>query len=335
MPPLPDLAAQIQSFIALPIPKEQPKQTIFVLSFGFWDIYEFARLKYDIGQNATDTSLDVLFNQLDMLYLHYADKLYPSQAPPELTIEVSNSTEVLSNNSHHSFRIIIPRLFDPTLLPGWLSHRPLPISPSSVAEQQKNAVYLTDRWNQLLENKMGAWIKSPPPLPNLAPLQIASPILEVAEEIPEVSHTNIREPVPSSSVPSTSISARESEVEPRDGVIEKDVFYYDVPKYLLDIIVEHSLEDEGLSDASGLGKGESPYDSVYAPCLREAEEGEDTDGFVDLNGLLVCKEPRDFLFWDAWGLGPVAKEDIGRQVGKMVLEGQSLKAAWDKSAARE
>jgi len=110
---------------------------------------------------------------------------------------------------------------------------------------------------------------------------------------------------------------------------EKDIFYHDTPTYLLQIIVEHNLQREGLTDANGLGKGSSFYDSVYLPCVREAEEGEDTDGFVDLNGLLVCKEPEDFLFWDAWGLGGVAKGEIGKEIAEMVLEGKSLRKSWE------
>lgn len=327
--PLPDLAAQIQSFIALPVPKVQPKQTLFVLSFGFWDIYDFARVQYPFGQNATDTSIDELFEQLDVLYLHFAEKLYPNQTQQDV-----NATEVPEKG--HQFRIIIPRLFDITLLPGWLSNRPMPIAPSSIAEQQKTAVYLTDRWNQRLENKMGSWINSPPPQPsvpeNAAPPPPPPPSSPVAAEPvnpkphsdfhePESNHKLVRDPL-----------LIEHDPPPNPFTILKDVFYFDTPRFLLDIIVEHSLEDEGISDAAGLGKGESPFESVYLPCMREAEEGEDTSAFTDINGLLVCEEPRDYLFWDAWSLGPVPKESIGKQIADMLVEGNSLRSAWEKKA---
>jgi hypothetical protein len=110
--------------------------------------------------------------------------------------------------------------------------------------------------------------------------------------------------------------------------IAKDVFYYDLPKLLLDIIVEHQLEDEGLSDATGLGNGESPFESVYQPCMREAG-GEDTDGLVDLSGMLVCKEPEEYLFWDSFNMGAVVKGMIGAEVAEMVRENKTLRSSWN------
>lgn len=274
-----------------------------------------------------------LFEQLDILYLHFAEYLYPASALPsrDVSTEVVNATDV-EKSSQHTFRIIIPRLFDPTLLPGWLSHRPLPVAPSSIAEQQKNAAYLTDRWNMLLENKMGSWINSPPPVRKAA--QVVAEVPAVKEPKPiveEASHTDVREPTPSIAVVPSLLDHTGKRSEP-DSEIGKDVFYFDASKYLLDIIIEHNLEAEGISDASGLGKGESPYYSVYIPCVRNAEDGEDTDGLIDVNGLLVCKEPKDYLFWDAWGLGPAPKEDIGRKIAMQFIEGKSLRAAWEKAA---
>jgi hypothetical protein len=59
---LPDLATQIQSYIALEPPKQRPTETIFVVSFGFWDIYDFSRMDYPLGQNGIDTSIKELFS---------------------------------------------------------------------------------------------------------------------------------------------------------------------------------------------------------------------------------------------------------------------------------
>jgi hypothetical protein len=344
--PLPDLATQIQSFISLPVPKQQPKETLFVLSFGFWDVYDFARMDFAVAQNATDRSINAIFEQLDVLYLHFVEKLYPP-GTSETPAPVTNATEA-EDPLHPTFRVILPRLFDPTLLPGWLSQRPLPLSPSSIAEQQKNAVYLTERWNSLMENKMGAWINSPPPVS-------ASSAVVKSAEMKEASRTDVRHSEPSSKA-EDEFDQGISEAEPvkehiqPSALSEKDMFYYDMPNYLLSIIVEHNLEREGLSDSNGLGKGSSPYDSVYSPCVRDSEvhdeekrrslgrrgdEGsdggdvEEEDEYEERNGMLVCREPEDFLFWDAWGLGPSAKKEIGRAIGEMVLEGKSLRKAWE------
>lgn len=289
---LPDLAAQIQEFIALTPPAQTPKETLFLVSFGFWDIYSFAGLDYGLSMNVTDRTVNELFDQLDALYAHYCQ----SQSAADTTAKSTDSTNKTEPEkpAHPSppFRVIIPKLFDPTLLPGWLSQRPVPLKPSSIAENQKNAVYLASRWNALIENKISSWLKEPP----LPPADVTNTTTEALASLP---------------------------------VVEKDVFYYDLAQYLLDIIVEHQLEDEGLSDASGLGNGDSPFESVYQPCVRDADEGAE-DGYVDLNGQLVCKEPEEYLFWDSFNLGSVAKEGIGKEVGKMVGLGKSMRAIWEQ-----
>ncbi|KAG4421335.1 hypothetical protein IFR04_005518 [Cadophora malorum] len=351
---LPDLSAQVQAYLSLPAPKQAPKETIYVLSFGFWDIYDFARLDYAMAMNVTDRSFDEIFTQLNILYNHFDTTLYP--------VEV-NAT------SRPKFNIIIPRLFDPTLTPGWVSHRPAPLSPSSVAEQQKNAVYLTERWNQMLENSMGSWMNSlsgpesnddsdedddsnedeqPITLEPSEPFQ--PPKVPAASE--EQARTDVRQartlykPSPNAkSNPSSkanskaeSFAARQkaaplatSTTEVTTVLPQKDIFYYDTPKFLLDIIVEHALEDAGLVDASGLGTGESSFVSVALPCMREVQEGEDVDGMVDVNGMLICKEQDLYLWWDAFTLGGVANGEIGKEVAERVRMGRGLRLAWENS----
>ncbi|KAK0104014.1 hypothetical protein ONS96_005119 [Cadophora gregata f. sp. sojae] len=341
---LPDLSAQVQAYLSLPAPKEAPKETIFVLSFGFWDIYDFARLDYAMAMNVTDRSIDEIFTQLDILYNHFDTTLYPAE---------------INAISRPKFRIIIPRLFDPTLTPGWTSHRPAPLSPSSVAEQQKNAVYLTERWNQMVENNMGSWMNSlsdfefqaestedevPIPLEPSEPFQPPN----VPSQSEEQSRTDIRQartlykpgpnPNPNPNSKTESFASRQKAAPlaisiPTTTTLlpQKDIFYYDAPKFLLDIIVEHALEDAGLVDASGLGEGESSFISVSLPCVREVQDGENSDGMVDMNGMLVCKEQDLYLWWDAFTLGGVANEEIGREIAERVRMGRGLRLAWENS----
>jgi hypothetical protein len=281
---LPDLTTQIQSFMALPPSTSPEKETLFIISLGFWDIYNFASLDYTLAQNTTDTSINELFSQLGILYSHHVASL------PSTPTQPTDNTNI---TSAPTFQIIIPKVLDPSLLPGWLSHRPFPLKPSSIAEQQKNAAYLTARWNQGVENRLGMWMKSPS---------------EKAASKPNDVHR----------VNGTETSQNEQEE------ILKDVFYYDLPGYLLDTIIEHQLEDEGLSDASGLGTGESPFESVYRPCVCEPQEDEDVDGLLELgNGMIICGEPEEYLWWDAFGIGGKAKEFVGKEIAGMVEEGRS------------
>jgi len=253
------------------------RDTVFVVSFGLWDIYQLAGLDGELAQNLTDISLTELFTQLDILYSYYVEHL------PNNSLLATQSMQRNTTLVEPAFRVIIPKLSDPTLLPGWMSQRPVPLTPTSIAEQQKNAVYLTEHWNSILENKMAHWLQ-------ITPDQ----------------------------------KSQDNNTTTCTAFLPKDIFYCDIPKFILDLLVEHQLEDENLADASGLGTYEIPIRSVYQPCVREAGEG-DTDGQVDLFGKLVCEEPEEYLFWDDFRLGVVANEAIGRAVGKMMVEGKSIK----------
>jgi phospholipase/lecithinase/hemolysin len=243
---LPDLATQVQAFIAssTAAPGETaPGSALFVISYGFWDIYHLAGLEYTQAQKLADDAVDALMAQLGILYAHHSRDAIARAA-------AENSTSVAP------FRAVVPKLLDPSLVPGWLS-RAVPPAPSSVAEHQKQAVYLTDRWNARLENALGTWAA--------------------------------------------------------EGDVHKHVFCYDLAQHVVDLLVEHQLEDAGLSDAAGLGKGESPFESVAEPCVRD--------------GKTVCAEPEQYLFWDDFTLGSVANEGIGKAAAGLVRQKGILSSA--------
>ena len=272
MSSLPDLATQIQEYLSSQSDSAFG-ETIFAISFGFWDIYHLAGLDYELAQNMTDAAIDHLVSQINLLYTHF-------------TKQLSNNPRNASS-SVPSFQLVIPKLFDPTLAPGWISQRSMPLSPSSVAEQQKQAVYLTERWNSLLENALGSW---------------------VAADANEDNAAN-----------ETDTAGNENQATlplPR-----KDIFYYDLPQYILDIIIEHQLEDAGQSDAAGLGKGESPFVSVAEPCLRDgAEDEKEEDGVWNT----VCPDPSAYLFWDGFNLGGTANAGLGVNIAGIVKQGMRM-----------
>ncbi|PQE10532.1 Esterase SGNH hydrolase-type protein [Rutstroemia sp. NJR-2017a BVV2] len=331
---LPDFKAQVQSFIALPPPKKVT-ETIFVLSFGTWDVWHLAGLDPSKAKAATDAAVEEMFFQLDNLYAHYRGTLESTHV---LEKPAENENRSIS---HPQFRVVIPKLFDPTLLPGWLSQRPVPLKPSSVAEHQKNAIHLLGKWELAVENKFRPWFATAP------------------EAMSVKAWTELAENVEASS---------------------ENVFYYDLQKYLLDLIVEHQLEDAGISDASGLGTKESPFVSVYDACLREGGEedeekrrgvgkrmnnkmgkrsaGVEKSGMskvwgkrvlgkgkglnkkmaegpkqVDVNGLLVCADPDDYLFWNEFSMGGKASGEVGREVAGLVRGGKTLRRSWGMEGA--
>ena len=147
------------------------------------------------------------------------------------------------------------------------------------------------------------------------------------DEVRESSTASSGNSTPSAKTPGEKNDSNALEANVKTITVGKDVFYYDMPKYLTDVILEHQLEDEGLSDASGLGTGESPFESVYLPCVRAADESP-REGDKEVNGFLVCLERDEFLFWDDFNLGPMANEAIGKEVAKIMKEGGSVKKTW-------
>ena len=333
---LPDFEAQVQSFLALPESKKKPESTLFVVSFGLWDVYQFAGLDYALGQNVTDRSVNEIFRQLDVLYNHHMESLH--LAP-------------LINQTHTPapFQVLFTKVFDPTLLPGWLTQRPLPLKPSTVSEQQKNAVYLTTRWNSNLYPKLVGWRKQLP-APLAEPESPAEPANETIaklsapdqpkNETPTSNPLEARSP-PAAKPSNEPTGPSASELAKERGVPAKNVFYFDVSQFLLDIILEHYLEDAGIQDATGLGKGSSPYDSVDIPCLHSATlssamssanlavdgtgfEDEEKEGWKEVNGKALCEEPGDYLWWSEFEMGMKAKEEVGKRTAEMVKKGDVM-----------
>jgi hypothetical protein len=280
--PLPDLAAQIQEFLSSEA-RSTEDNTLFALSFGFWDVYHLASLDYELAQNMTADAVGQLVYQINILYSHYTEDFYNRTA-----------NENATTSDPPPFRLVIPRLFDPTLVPGWLSQHAILPSPSNVAEQQKQAVYLAERWNSRLENALGSWVADGADAEGDDPNELGA-----------------SEP-----------AANETVISSQWELPRKDIFYYDLPQYLLDIMVEHQLEHARQSDAAGLGKGQSPFISVSEPCLKKGSAGQEGAGDGVRN--TVCAEPQVYLFWDEFNLGGAANEGIGKKVAGMIKEGSRI-----------
>lgn len=120
------------------------------------------------------------------------------------------------------------------------------------------------------------------------------------------------------------------------GRLGKDVFWYDLKRWVVDVMLQCQLQDAGLVDASGLGSGVCLFKSVDRACVREGgkdgrgigTKSDDTDMDVDSNGRLVCRDPKDYLFWNGFNLGKIANEAVGKEVGRMVKKGDSMRTIW-------
>jgi len=329
---IPDFSQQIRKYVSVPPPK-LPTEVLFIVSFGIWDIYTYSSLEKSQAEKYIDESVDALFSQLDVLYEHL------STTSPSSNVSESDNT---GNTTSNTFRLIVPRLFDTTLLPGWSSQRPLPEAPLSVAEEQKDTVWLIERWNQLMENHLGSWLQNTTSNSTATPSEIATPEAEMAKDaIREADNKfdqgldhgdDSKDDDDSSSEDDHESSSDDKEQQGGESLTwHKLAFLYDLPSPILTSILEHQLQSLNISDSSGLGAGPPSYTSITEPCVHVAElETDSESGASAGNGeeeleSEICEVPESRLWWDGWHLGPRAMKVVGREVADMVREGRTMK----------
>jgi hypothetical protein len=314
-PVLPDLSSQVSSYLAL-LPDIRSSKTLFVLNFGLWDIYTYASLSQHDSLKLITESIEMIFTQLDRIITarHELDHANHVESKPD------------------GIQVVLSKQIDPSLLPGWRSLRPAPLAPTSQSEEQKNAVFLTDRFNNLLEKRISDWVKQAPIIPSSEDTAAAAPA-EVAakDEARTQARTPPAQPKESVKQPATGGKATDKQAETTEAAMPtwtKDVFYYDFAGYILDTIRELQMQQRQVSDHAGLGKQEilfSPQ-KFMQPCtgIEEADR---------------CEEPENALWWDEWTLGMKMNKLWGEKVAEFIrgeiqgedVDGGKLKSSQEAS----
>jgi hypothetical protein len=134
---LPDLKAQVQHWLRWEERKavkasddESEEETLFAISFGFWDIWQYGTLELEEAQNAITQSMFVLFQQLDIVAEH-------SSSDPQ---------------------ILISGLWDVTFSPHFQSLSENNTAPH-FGEAQHKMIYLVKYWNSALIQASMKWSK--------------------------------------------------------------------------------------------------------------------------------------------------------------------------------
>lgn len=141
-----DFKTQIQQFLGYEKEKHRvgvpgrlrkvDEWTIFTVSFGLWDLFEYSTLEKEYALKAIDNSIERLFENLDLLAKHVI-------AP---------------------MKIVIPKLVDVTFLPRFQSRKY--INKEHFAEDQHHLVFLWTYWNNALSRKASQWKHGEIFLPN-------------------------------------------------------------------------------------------------------------------------------------------------------------------------
>jgi len=314
---VPDLRDQVDSFLSLARPRAPPAETVWIFSLGMWDIWSLAAFPRDDAQdNIAGLAMEV-FNQVD--------RLYEASLNPD-SVAYSGSVKTPAQ-----FRIFIPQLFDPSLLPAWQMDRPGMPKPHTIAEQTRNAARLTERWNHAIRNEMETWVKMPQP---------------GAADDQAGSNNGV------TVIPPNTPSQRKRSDEPENLPLNetgtpvsmyplRDAITYDLPAYLLDVIVDRQLREVGIVDSLGYGamRSDLGFQDVSVPCVHDparfgrtpAEPPDEWDHARQATDStrVLCDEPDRFLFHTSFTLGRRAIHEIGRQAADTVRRNDSVRAFWE------
>ncbi|KAL0934443.1 uncharacterized protein CTRU02_211242 [Colletotrichum truncatum] len=313
-----DVTAQVDQFLAQPPPKDVPKETVWVFSFGTWDVWTLATLPRELGQGIIDLAVRELFVQIERVY---QASLYTESAAfsdfwayqnAELIQKLNKadkSGDAVDEREVENFRVIIPELFDISLTPGWHAQRQSPPSPHTKAEQMTNAAHLTDRWNSEIKGRMDEWMRTPDPEP------------KEGEEKGQFGYVPSKRRVASR----RRRDAKDSEAPTVTAAIRVPFprrvgAQVDSATFVREAIIERQMRQHRLTDSTGRGNrtedGQVYYAEAWIPCIW-AKTGETPEAPGDYS---ACEKPGDYLFHSPFTLGERAIQETAR-----------VAAAWTRS----
>lgn len=387
-----DLKDQIDKFLAMPKPHTTPASTLWVFSFGLWDVWSLSALPTDAGKDGVRAMTKDIFEQIERLYSASSDPMSiaysdinsinkntteetveenpenKEEASPEDNLEKRDEAEAEfeaaaeeeQTKAANSFQILIPRIMDPSLLPGWRDLRPQIPSVHSKAEQMRNSASLTSAWNDAIVDGLTDWVKKDTPS---------------GQDGEESSKSNFE-----------TVSPGESQL----GQPLRDGFAYNLAEYVLDHILERQMRNAHQTDGTGRGSGvlEGGYRDVRNPCLQpvraavvltaaksdvaldipnakidhdkqvpsrptpaeaaaaaaaaeavaaggvtkrqeggsEASSLGKKEGLAYLSTARVCEIPGDHLFFTPFALSQRAIQDVAAETAQMIRNGESVRS---------
>lgn len=285
---IPDLATQVSDFLNMEKPEKAPTETLWVFSLGPWDIWSLATLPISVGKSITDTITTDIFTHVERLYKASRDEnsiAYSDYFDETVLAALANGTSVNNTDSSiqnrgeypnarptiEPFRIIIPKVFDPSALPGWWDSRPPVASIHSKAEQMKHAAELTDYWNDNLHNGLAQWI-----LKETLDMEKEGKTEDEKAKEKSKKPEPEKEPIEEKRWRSDTTEAPKSQasgaapVTPRKAL--RDGIAYDLPDYVLAVMADRQMRNNDLKDSNGMGDSpsEDSFLEVWAPCIQPA-----------------------------------------------------------------
>ncbi|KAK4214216.1 hypothetical protein QBC37DRAFT_284310 [Rhypophila decipiens] len=319
----PDLARQVQSFLAMNKPKITPSDTLWVFTLGTWDVWSLASMPTSISRPLVSLLTTHIFNQVELLYRSSTDK-----------DSVAFSDQRANNTSPKgNFRILIPTLFDPSITPGWVRSRPKLPEVHSKAEQLRNAAYLTDEWNDQILTKLEEWVSKPDPVSSdtedggakMVPFpqrdgfayDLGGSLLDaIMDEQLRVSDLKTKMQI-----------AMGKSMDYTTGTGEM----MDVMKPCVDDTFGSFYLDEEDEKSNDRSKTDIRHVEEASDHARQAERGQykrNRPGGFPATAAVECRAPDEHLFYTGFELGTRTIAAIAHQVGGMIARNESVRAVW-------
>ncbi|KAI1454793.1 hypothetical protein F4805DRAFT_304014 [Annulohypoxylon moriforme] len=292
-----DLLHQVEAFLASPLPRNPPRETLWIFNIGFWDIWSLSALPLKVATRLIETQAQHILSQIEILYeeAHKNDSIAFSDYYNGMGLDFVHAG---GKNSlpQAPFRIFIPKPFDISMTPGFNNVRFTPPLPHIKAEQMRNAAFLTKHWDKVIQNMLGEWITLP----------------DLEEKSVNVNGV----PIPSA---------------------RREAISYDISSYIEELIVEHQLRNADLVDRNGLRlmAMTEGYAEVWKPCIQRnyAFSGNSTAGnSTENDGWTVCNSPDEHLFQTEFTVSRRTIFEVGRRAAKLLKRHMELDAEWVRKA---
>ena len=300
-----DLYAQVSRFMNLPAPRRAPKESVYVFSFGMWDVWSLAAFPYSHAEGIINILVGDIFQNIETLYdaahdpasVAYSNYTLTPLKEGAINATLLHEADVNSKHATRSsrkpdlvwddvdsdpFRVVVPLLFDPSLVPGWHMSRPDVPAPHTKPEQLRNAVRLTKRWNDYVLDEMEAWTKKGVEFvhPEDRPKVDAAVNTGGDEDSETTAPPNISgrdEPTPENNTEAETKAETETKNMTRPGqpMLLRDGIVFRLSDYVMDAIIDGQMKKTGVTDRKSFGKlshAES-YQEVDQPCVMPTSVG--------------------------------------------------------------
>ncbi|KAM0339205.1 hypothetical protein ACHAPU_011007 [Fusarium lateritium] len=319
---VPDLASQVKSFLAMPPPEKAPRETLWIFSFGTWEIWNMAAMPRTDSEVVITSMVRLILDQAEVLYetsldpssIAYSDFWTNATESQIRELTAPGALDKVDKRKFESFRVLAPMLFDVSLAPGWQGRTKPPV-PNSVVEQTRNAAELTKYWNQEIDFAIAEWNERTTRKPK-------RPVSEIVKASEKSKRTEADEPADHSQgtkdVPTT---ADEEERIIQAPYPMRNGLAVDIGNVILDAMTECAMQHASVKDLRGRGALEEGasmrFADVWTPCFK----GETAGLAVDETEIPTeCEVENDHLFYDSFKISERAMKGAVKGIMRGIEE---------------